>query len=542
MGGFRGIGDTATEVKMKQDQMGLQAALSREDRASRESMASANLAENARQANMGAAMQAQRAAEGVRQFDATLAAQQEDTAWKRSQMDQRTAEEQRRYELERGAQGRAEQRADRQLSLQEFGSLLSERRFTADAAKDDVQTQMANAQLQQYLAATKEEQMARDNRDRIAKGAFGSLVIAGRLNGGVIPSRAIEIANQQLGDKDNVIVGGGFDENSGIAFFNVRNNQTGEVKQLKMTPDNQYAAIHAGIGKQAADMWLDTFKDKSSARAAVARRKLEFDEKEAAEVAKEQRKLEAERNDPTKQEERQFKRAEMLQKQAELAMKRAEVGFDPDATDAERKEYKRQAAAYTAAANEILMPKKAEPKQFALTPEIQQRHKISPKNVITPRPDGGATVMWKVGKDTYKMDLAPDGTEIGGETKPQSSSAPSQTISSGTTATTPAPTGTQPKTPDTPSKKDLAFYGITADIDANGKVVSARTGNDITGYRDISPEDVFAEYEKRKQRKEMEDSGKAAKKKADEDKEKADKEAREKIRRDYERTFGKGKL
>ncbi|NCB05993.1 MAG: hypothetical protein EOM69_10815, partial [Clostridia bacterium] len=157
MAGFRGVADTATDVKVKQDQMAQQEELARLQVAASMATANANRDENARQFNITTSQQKANLAEGARRYDAGLAQQAEDTAWARSQEEKKTAEEQRRFGLTQQATERGEQRAERQLSLDEFRTQLAQRRDERMDAREDISTQMASAQLQQYLAATEEE-------------------------------------------------------------------------------------------------------------------------------------------------------------------------------------------------------------------------------------------------------------------------------------------------------------------------------------------------------------------------------------------------
>lgn len=408
MAGFRGIGDAATEVKMKQDQMALQESLSNAARASSESMANASRAESARQFNISANAQQNRLAEDVRRFDSTLAAQQENTAWARSQEEKKLAEDTRRFDVSQQAALRDDQRADRQLSLQEFGARLSEARLGMDAESHDIQTKMGVAQLDQYLAATKEEQMSRTARENMAKGAFGSLVIAGRMNGGVMPLKAIELANQQLGDKDNQIVGGGFDEDTGIAFFNIKNmlDPNAPPKTIRMTPENQYAAIHAGVSKQAADLWMDTFKTASSARLGMERKRMEMDAAMGMFKAKEDYKSTV-RGDAAS-----FKKADAYLERAKDIRKQYGIE-NRDATDDERKRAFALADKYSKAADDILMadmPK--EQQEFTLTPELREQYGIPPTGTRTTKNGDVTRVAWPVGKQYHYVDFGPDGKAI----------------------------------------------------------------------------------------------------------------------------------
>jgi len=466
---FRGIGDTATEVAMKQDQLAVQASQAAAARAQQDS-----------------------------QFKASMEAQKENTAWNRSNTEAVKAEEARRFDI-------GQQKVERQLSMQEFSNTLMQQRNAAEATKDAAQTKVANLQFAQYDAAAKEEALARSTREAAAKSAFGSLVIVGRQHGGVMPQKAIELANQQLADKDTFIQGGGFDEETGIAWFDVVENATGKdpnkssstVKTIRLTPENQYTMIHGGLGKEAADGWKETFKVGSSARAGIELRQREAQDKEAAEIAKEQRKLDAERSDPTKIEERALKKAELFQKFATDFDKLASVE-NPDATPDERKSYRQDAAKYRKMADSLLMPQAAQPKQLVITPEALKQAGVP--NYAKPKPnqDGTMSYVWQVGKDVYEEKFGQNGkpVDMGGAQATSGQSAKS------TPAVVPAKPATQSPTKATqsatttplPSDDELKKQRIYVDRDKDGNPVAARRINALGNPVKIPLEQVSEMY------------------------------------------------
>ena len=379
----RGIMDQATQVKLAQDQRAAQAA--QFDKTFEE---------------------------GQRRFDATMAANAENTAWTRSQAESKAAEERRRFDLgqqtaadntawARSQDEKTNARAERGLALQEFNSRLNSFVAEANLANLDIKSRQSAAQLKQYLAATDEEARQRDNRDRVAKGAFGSLVIAGKLNGGVMPSSAIAIANKELGDKDNFITGGGFDEGSGQAWFDVR-DRDGNVKRLNMTPENQYMAIHSGLGKEAADMFYGTFSANSAARVGIERRRMELEGKQQIELAKSQ--------NPSAQ-------ADALDKAAASYQRQATTATDPVL----RKKYQDAAAS---ALDESLKLRKsiiyggqdqsAQTPAFTVTADMAKKYGIEPGYRVSTDPKTGETkVTWRKGGEVLtKTFRAGDNTAL----------------------------------------------------------------------------------------------------------------------------------
>lgn len=260
---FAGIGDAATQVIKEQNQIGMQGA---------------SIAENARQFDISARQRRDQLAEQARQFDI----QQAENA---RQFDVSQAEQAGRLAVSESAAS-ARQRAQlaenarqfdietaRARQLDDFKMGLESLTASADLAGKDADTQMRIAQLKQYIAATADEDRRRKNRETMAKGAFGSLALSAIMNGGVMPTSAIELANRELGDKENVIIGGGVDDASGIAFFDVRGSD-GSVKQLKMAPEKQYALLQDTYGAEVADMFSKRYSSNEAVMAAIERAKI----------------------------------------------------------------------------------------------------------------------------------------------------------------------------------------------------------------------------------------------------------------------------
>lgn len=252
MAGFRGIGDSATQVKMQQDQQKLQAA---------------QISESARQADLGRISQAQARAQQASQFDKSQAQQasQFDTAqsaaadkdaWQRD-FAERTAV------TESGLN-------ERKMNLADFGARLNAMVSDAEVTGKDAETRLRLAQLNQYVAATADEDRRRKNRETLAKGSFGSLAISAMMNGGVMPVSAIELANREIGDPDNRVVGGGTDPETGIAFFNIA-KKDGTQTQLKMSPENQYGLLQEVYGDAIASEFAANYKNNAAVNAAIER-------------------------------------------------------------------------------------------------------------------------------------------------------------------------------------------------------------------------------------------------------------------------------
>lgn len=256
--GFRGIGDTATQVKMQQNQQALQAA---------------SIAENARQANMSQASQTENRKQQAAQFDASLG--QRASEFEAARADDSAQNKWKQDFAERNMAAQTGMN-ERKMRLDEFGSRLSALTAQSDMAAKDTDTQLKHAQLNQYVAATADEEKRRRNRENMSKGAFGSLAISGILNGGTMPVAAIELANRELGDKDNQITGGGIDPESGIAFFDVR-RADGTVKQLKMPPENQFSVLKDVYGDDVAKLFADNYRYNKTVSSAIERARIAAD-------------------------------------------------------------------------------------------------------------------------------------------------------------------------------------------------------------------------------------------------------------------------
>ena len=380
MASFRGIGDTATQVKMQQDQMGLQAS---------------QIAENARQADMsriaqaqGRAQQAQQfnqsLAEQRRQFDISQAAGAEKAAWQQGFAEKQAA-------AETGM-------AERKLNLSEFGAMLNAKMTEAELAGKDVDTKGKWAQLNQYVAVTADEEKRRKNREQMAKGAFGSLAIASMLNGGVMPAAAIELANRELGDKDNRIVGGGIDPASGVAFFDVQ-KADGSRSQLKMPPENQFSVLKEVYGDDVADMFASNYKQNAAVTAAIERARVTAEGRATGKAAEPA----AKRQDP-------LVISEALRKSAEAKLKAAEgMGADFEGQAKLREEAQKGLAdadrVLQGALPESVREKPA-PKPAPITSEIIEKNDIPPnyRTQVDPA-TGETTIFWRTGGKPMSMKL-----------------------------------------------------------------------------------------------------------------------------------------
>lgn len=517
---FRGIGDTATQVKLQQDAQAASAAA-----------AAASRDLSAQQAKAGRAQQAE-------QFNAEMAQREENNAWTRSQAEQKTAEDTRRYGIAQQASERQEVREAAKLGYDKFRLGLDRQRTEAELKQRNLQTQVADMEYSKWKALADEETKERETRDRDAKSAFGGLMLAGRENGGVFPVKAIEYANQILGDKNIRIIGGGFTKDD-IAFFNIETigaDGKPSVATLKMTPEKQYSAMYGGFGREKANMWNETYKAGSAARIAADKTALEYQMREELDRSKQTFKQEMERNDPRKQ-------ADEFDKAAKNYTEMADYKNSPKMTQAERDDLIGKAAVARFNANQLRetgtlqQPEKIKP--FAITPELQKQYGITSANNVQQKPDGGAIVTWKVGKDTYKMELGPDGKEIGGSAAPAPKPAPTAQ------APTSQPADQKPVTREAPrldqdSVKEFARYGIRVMLDDAGNIKSAEIGNNITGWRNLNPNDVLAEYDRRRKSKADAENKVASAKKKEEDDKLAKADALEKARQENERMFGKG--
>lgn len=272
---YRGIGDAATAVIESQNRLGMQAAgLSEQARQFDENKKAQEQSrlEQARQFDVAASQRERGMAEDRRQFEAGLGQRERGMAEDRRQFDVGAA--QRERGMAEGARQFDVEQA-RASAKDEFNMALDAMTAQADMESKDAETRKKLLQLREYTAAADEEQKQRRNRENMAKGAFGGLVTAAMRNNGVIPANVLEIANRELGDQNNRIVGGGIDEASGIAFFDVQ-GPDGQVKQLKMRPENQYALMQTLYGDQGAEMFATTYKNNASVLAAIERKREEL--------------------------------------------------------------------------------------------------------------------------------------------------------------------------------------------------------------------------------------------------------------------------
>lgn len=353
---FTGVGDAAIRVKMEQDQRAQQAA-----------QFDKTFDEGQRRFDIGVQADAEKEAEQRRQFDVNTSL------------------------------------ANRRMNLFEFGAMLDQRMQDAELAGKDISRQLGLAQLKQYVAATEEEDMRRKNREQLAKGAFGSLAVSGVMNGGVMPASAIELANRELGDKDNRIVGGGVDPQSGIAFFDVQ-GADGSRKQLKMSPEKQYLVLHDTYGKEVADIFLSNYKENAQVTAALQRAQLKMQadaEKAQADANIRMQADAAKRNDPVRM-------AESLEKVAEARRRQIDAMKMPDPKvvdemNAEIARIENQAIQLRESALPESMRAKTQ-EAFTVTPEMIKKYKIEPGYRITKDPTTGLnTVVWVKGGKRYSQ-------------------------------------------------------------------------------------------------------------------------------------------
>jgi hypothetical protein len=401
MSSFRGIGDAATPVKMQQDQMAQQAAL-----------------------------EANRLNQQAQQFEETKDMQKENTAWARSQAEKADAENTRRFDIaderankalaedsrrfnigdQRASRGelaglRGEGRAERQLTMEEVRNTLAARRDTQQAAQGEIQTKAAQAQLDHYLAIAAQDKKAREDREKLAKGAFAGMLFAARDNGGIVPVSALEQANRELGDKDNRIIGGWLDDTTGLATWEVLNIPTGQKTKKNLTPDKQYAMIYGGTSKDEADMWYGMYKVGSAERAAMDRERIGLGLRVEADKAKQENRAAIRAEDPKT-------KLSLIKENLDLAkayrdrLKEPGLGDTPEQKD----EWQKSASEYEAQAERLRkegQPQQAQVKPFALTPEMAAKRKIPSIARPKPNPDGSYSMIWQIGNDVYKEKFAP---------------------------------------------------------------------------------------------------------------------------------------
>ena len=376
MGGFRGIGDAATEVALKQDQLAAQASQAAASRAQQDS-----------------------------QFNKQMEAQKENTAWTRSNTEAVNAENARRFEVGQQAVGRQEQRQERQLSMEEVRNQLAARRDTQATAQGEIQTKAAQAQLDHYLALAARDKKAQEDREKLAKGAFAGMLFAARDNGGVVPVSALEQANKELGDKDNRIIGGWLDDQTGLATWEMVNVQTGQKTKKNLTPDKQYAMIYGGTSKDEADMWYNMYKAGSVERAAMDRERVGLGLRIEADKAKQENRAAIRAEDPKT-------KLALIKENLDLAKAYRDRLKEPGLADTpEQKEgWQKSASEYEAEAERLRkgsQPQQAQAKPFTLTPEMAAKRKIPSIARSRPNPDGSYSMLWTSGNDTYEEKFAP---------------------------------------------------------------------------------------------------------------------------------------
>jgi hypothetical protein len=396
MASFRGIGDAATPVKMQQDQMAQQAALE------------ANRLNQ--QANQFEESQDFRRKENKvvrdeqkRQFEVGAKADADKLVWARDQAKLKNAEDLRRFDLGQEAAGRQEQRQERQLTMEEVRNTLAQRRDTTAAAQGDIQTKAAQAQLDHYLSLAARDKKAQEDREKLAKGAFAGMLFAARDNGGVVPVSVLEQANKELGDKDNRIVGGWLDEQTGLATWEVVNLPTGQKTKKNLTPDKQYAMIYGGTSKDEADMWYNMYKAGSVERAAMDRERIGLGLRIEADKAKQENRAAIRAEDPKT-------KLALIKENLDLAKAYRDRLKEPglDDTADQKEEWQKSASEYEAEAERLRkgsQPQQAQAKPFVLTPEMAAKRKIPSIARPKPNPDGSYSMLWTIGNDTYKEDF-----------------------------------------------------------------------------------------------------------------------------------------
>lgn len=280
---FRGIGDAATQVIKDQNQLGMEAA---------------QLSETARQFDARLNEQKASRAESAKQFEATQAANAAQNAEQTRQFDvtagqraQAAQESTRQYEQSRqdtiaqqGVQNaRQAVQDERQYDLDMFKTGLYAQAQASDMETQDADTQMKRAQLKQYVSIADDEERRRKNRETLAKGTFGGLIISGTLNGGFVPQQALESASKDIGDKNTKFVAGYKDPETELWAFDIQ-GADGKITTLKMDPVQQYTAISEGLGEKEGQMFASLYKNNQTVSAAIERARVT-----AAEKAKTQR-------------------------------------------------------------------------------------------------------------------------------------------------------------------------------------------------------------------------------------------------------------
>lgn len=266
MAQFRGIGDTATQVKMQQDEMALRAA---------------QISENARQANMQQASQAAGRAQQARQFNQSLGEQGRQFDASQAAGEGREAWRQGFAEKQAGVSNAADERRTRAA---EYGAQLQAYTTAAELQNKDIDTRMKTAQLGAYVAATLEEQRKLKSREEDAIAVFAALGQTAAMNGGTIPVSAGNLAAQELGLKGGGIRGQIDLDGTGNTHYEIPDDN-GQIIQKSISPDRMYSAIELRSGKAAADFWAKNLEHNMQATAMIQRARIQAEAKAAVNPA-----------------------------------------------------------------------------------------------------------------------------------------------------------------------------------------------------------------------------------------------------------------
>lgn len=222
------------------------------------------LAENARQFDI-------RTREGARQFDAQLgeSARQFDTRTREGgrQFDAQLGENARQFDTQIGENARqfdtkmreGARQFDAGYNLDLFKAEISDALKDAEISAKDADTQMKLLTLKEFVAAAETEQSQRRNRDELAKSAIGSFFSATIMNGGVAPVTAIQLLQKAIGDKDNAVVGGYLDAQSGVGVLQIR-DAGGNVTEKRMDAGTMYSLFQSTLGDKAASAFQNFYR------------------------------------------------------------------------------------------------------------------------------------------------------------------------------------------------------------------------------------------------------------------------------------------
>jgi len=371
---------------MKQDQLAMQAV---------------QLRENARQADMQMAAHQQARAQQASQFEKSFGEQQRQFEVGQQAAGEKQAQQASQFEKSFGLEERASQLGERKQDLSEFQSVLEGRLNEAELANLDLDKQQKYLQLNQYMAAARDEEKRRKNREMMAKSAFASALHAADLNNGVMPVAVLDLLTKELGDGKNRAVGGGRDPDSGVGFFDLE-GPDGKRTQLKMSPENQYLLDTEVYGKEAGEFFANRFKNNESVMASIKRAQLNAQ----ADIAKAQAVAEAKQQDPLKMSEAYGKRAANLRKQASEPALASDVQTqllaDAAVADAEELRYLKMGAPKGDPA-----PKDA-PKPVEIGRDLAKKYGIEPGYRANVNPQTGeTTVVWRKGSEVFTKTFPP---------------------------------------------------------------------------------------------------------------------------------------